>query len=93
MTTVAEIRAASCRHFNVNEVTISSRRTDAQAVRARHIAMYLARQLTPLSLPNIGRQFGGRDHTTVLYAVRKVASSASLCNEAYLVECEMRVAA
>ena len=43
-------------------------------MRPRQIAMYLAKQLTPRSLPEIGRRFGGRDHTTVLHAVRKVES-------------------
>jgi len=45
----------------------------AQIVRPRHIAMYLAKELTQKSLPEIGEMFGGRDHTTVLYAVRKMA--------------------
>jgi chromosomal replication initiator protein len=43
-------------------------------VRPRQIAMYLAKALTPRSLPEIGRRFGGRDHTTVLHAVRKIES-------------------
>ena len=42
-------------------------------VRARQTAMYLCRELTDLSLPKIGRAFGGRDHTTVLHACRKIA--------------------
>ena len=50
---------------------LSSRRT-ANVVRPRQIAMYLAKMLTPRSLPEIGRRFGGRDHTTVLHAVRKI---------------------
>jgi chromosomal replication initiator protein len=41
-------------------------------VRPRQVAMYLAKTLTPRSLPEIGRRFGGRDHTTVLHAVRKI---------------------
>lgn len=49
----------------------SARRTGA-IVNARQIAMYLARQITSRSLPEIGRRFGGRDHTTVLHAVRKI---------------------
>ena len=50
---------------------LSSRRT-ANVVRPRQIAMYLAKTLTLRSLPEIGRRFGGRDHTTVLHAVRKI---------------------
>ncbi len=50
---------------------LSSRRT-ATVVRPRQIAMYLAKSLTLRSLPEIGRRFGGRDHTTVLHAVRKI---------------------
>ena len=46
-------------------------------VRPRQIAMYLAKILTPRSLPEIGRRFGGRDHTTVLHAVRKIEGMVS----------------
>jgi len=49
----------------------SARRARAVA-RPRQVAMYLAKQLTPRSLPEIGRKFGGRDHTTVIHAVRKI---------------------
>jgi len=49
----------------------SARRARAVA-RPRQVAMYLAKQLTARSLPEIGRKFGGRDHTTVMHAVRKV---------------------
>jgi chromosomal replication initiator protein len=49
----------------------SARRARAVA-RPRQVAMYLAKQLTSRSLPEIGRKFGGRDHTTVMHAVRKV---------------------
>jgi chromosomal replication initiator protein len=54
---------------------LSSRRT-ANVVRPRQIAMYLAKTLTLRSLPEIGRRFGGRDHTTVLHAVRKIETLA-----------------
>ena len=50
----------------------SARRARAVA-RPRQVAMYLAKQLTPRSLPEIGRKFGGRDHTTVMHAVARVA--------------------
>lgn len=52
---------------------IRGRRRHPNIVQARHLAMWLARQLTPLSLPQIGRHWDGRDHTTVLHAVRTVA--------------------
>jgi chromosomal replication initiator protein len=54
---------------------LSSRRT-ANVVRPRQVAMYLAKILTLRSLPEIGRRFGGRDHTTVLHAVRKIETLA-----------------
>src|SRR5271165_3960219 len=51
----------------------ADRRT-LEIVKARHIAMYLAKELTPRSLPDIGRRIGGKDHTTVLHGVRKIAA-------------------
>ena len=62
---------------------MSSRRT-ANVVRPRQIAMYLAKTLTLRSLPEIGRRFGGRDHTTVLHAVRKIEGLVG--NDAVLAE-------
>jgi len=59
--------------FEVGRVHIISHRRDSLVVLPRHIAMYLAKELTPNSLPEIGRRFGGRDHTSVLYGVRKIA--------------------
>ena len=59
-------------HFSVSRQEILSARRTATVVRPRQIAMYLAKVLTLRSLPEIGRRFGGRDHTTVLHAVRKV---------------------
>ena len=50
---------------------VSARRARAVA-RPRQIAMYLAKRLTPRSLPEIGRRFGGRDHTTVIHAVKQI---------------------
>ncbi len=52
---------------------MSSSRRAAIVVRPRQVAMYLAKTMTDRSLPDIGRRFGGRDHTTVLHAVRKIA--------------------
>ena len=73
---IEDIQKIVGRHYNVarNDL-LSSRRTQV-IVRPRQIAMYLAKTLTPRSLPEIGRRFGGRDHTTVLHAVRKIEKLA-----------------
>jgi chromosomal replication initiator protein len=59
---------------------LSQRRT-ANVVRPRQIAMYLAKTLTMRSLPEIGRKFGGRDHTTVLHGVRKIEALVAIDGE------------
>ncbi|MEM7430116.1 MAG: chromosomal replication initiator protein DnaA [Pseudomonadota bacterium] len=60
------------RHFNVPKADLLSPRRARSIVRPRQIGMYLAKTLTTRSLPEIGRRFGGRDHSTVLHAVRKI---------------------
>ena len=65
------------RHYNVTRTDILSARRTKTIVRPRQIAMYLAKTMTPRSLPEIGRRFGGRDHTTVLHAVRKIEGERS----------------
>jgi chromosomal replication initiator protein len=60
------------RHFNVAKSDLLSPRRARSIVRPRQIGMYLAKQLTTRSLPEIGRRFGGRDHSTVLHAIRKI---------------------
>ncbi|TFF19961.1 chromosomal replication initiator protein DnaA [Jiella endophytica] len=65
------------RHYNVTRTDILSSRRTKTIVRPRQIAMYLAKTMTPRSLPEIGRRFGGRDHTTVLHAVRKIEGERS----------------
>ncbi|WP_394118275.1 helix-turn-helix domain-containing protein [Xanthobacter lutulentifluminis] len=71
--TVAEIIKAVCAFYRVPAVELISPRRTAPVVRARHIAMYLAKTLTSRSLPEIGRRFGGRDHSTIHHAVKKVS--------------------
>lgn len=61
-----------CEHYGVTRMELLSPRRAKRIVRARQIAMYLAKLVTPLSLPDIGRRFDGRDHTTVLHSVRKI---------------------
>ena len=69
---IDDIQRVVASHFNVSKADLLSARRTRNIVRPRQIAMYLAKMLTPRSLPEIGRHFGGRDHTTVLHAVRKV---------------------
>ncbi len=73
---IEEIQKLVASHYNVTRADILSARRTANVVRPRQIAMYLAKVLTPRSLPEIGRRFGGRDHTTVLHAVRKIEALA-----------------
>ncbi len=70
--TIAAVQAAVCVAFNVLPIDMISQRRGREVARPRQIAMYLARQLTPYSLPVIGRHFGNRDHTTVIHAIRTV---------------------
>lgn len=70
--TVEEIQKKVAEHFNIKLAEMHSSRRSRAVARPRQIAMYLAKALTPCSLPEIGRKFGGRDHTTVIHAVRKV---------------------
>lgn len=69
---VEDILKAVASHYDISRADIISQRRTANVVIPRQIAMYLAKTLTPRSLPEIGRRFGGRDHTTVLHAVRKI---------------------
>jgi len=69
---IEDIQKLVATRYNVSRADILSERRTAAVVKPRQIAMYLAKALTPRSLPEIGRRFGGRDHTTVLHAVRKI---------------------
>ncbi|MFO1187908.1 MAG: chromosomal replication initiator protein DnaA [Alphaproteobacteria bacterium] len=70
--TIEEIQKEVSSFYGVSMRDLLSHRRDRQIVRPRQIAMFLAKELTTRSLPEIGRRFGGRDHTTVLYGVRKI---------------------
>jgi chromosomal replication initiator protein len=70
---VKEIQTAACRHFGISSEELLSAGRTARVTWPRQVAMFLARELTGESLPAIGRQFGGRDHTTVLHACRRTA--------------------
>jgi len=70
--TIDEIQRKVAEHYNLRLTDMHSARRARNVARPRQVAMYLAKQLTARSLPEIGRKFGGRDHTTVMHAVRKV---------------------
>ena len=70
--TIEEIQKKVAEHFNIRLSDMSSPRRARAVARPRQIAMYLSKQLTSRSLPEIGRTFGGRDHTTVMHAVSRI---------------------
>jgi chromosomal replication initiator protein len=70
--TIEEIQKKVAEHYNVRVADMSSARRSRAVARPRQVAMSLSKQLTQRSLPEIGRKFGGRDHTTVMHAVKKV---------------------
>jgi chromosomal replication initiator protein len=70
--TIDEIQRRVAEHFNIKLAEMTSDRRARVVARPRQVAMYLAKQLTTRSLPEIGRKFGGRDHTTVMHAMRKI---------------------
>jgi chromosomal replication initiator protein len=73
---IDDIQRVVSQHYGVSKQDLVSARRTRVIVRPRQIAMYLSKTLTPRSLPEIGRRFGNRDHTTVLHAVRKVEELA-----------------
>jgi len=87
---IEDIQRVVARQYNVSRSDLLSSRRTANVVRPRQVAMYLAKTLTLRSLPEIGRRFGGRDHTTVLHAVRKiealVGKDATLADEVELLK-------
>ena len=70
--TVDEIQKTVAEHFNMKQADLLSERRTRAVARPRQIAMWLCKQHTTRSYPDIGRRFGGRDHTTVLHGVRKI---------------------
>jgi len=87
---IEDIQKLVANHYSVSRADILSSRRTAVVVKPRQVAMFLAKTLTMRSLPEIGRRFGGRDHTTVLHAVRKIealsASDATLRDEIELLK-------
>ncbi len=74
---VEAIQEEVCRHYGLSLAELVGDKRDKRVVVPRQVAMYLSRELTQSSLPALGRAFGGRDHTTVMYAVNKVGKQMS----------------
>jgi chromosomal replication initiator protein len=70
--TIEEIQKKCAEHYNIRQAEMTSARRARAVARPRQVAMYLSKQLTTRSLPEIGRKFGNRDHTTVMHAVTRV---------------------
>jgi len=70
--TVDKIQRATAKQFGISMEEMLSKRRARAIARPRQVAMYLAKMLTTRSLPDIGRRFGGRDHTTVIHAVKRI---------------------
>jgi chromosomal replication initiator protein len=87
---VENIQKTAADFYNIKVADMYSKKRPANIARPRQIAMYLAKELTQKSLPEIGELFGGRDHTTVLHAVRKISDErtkdAQLNHELHVLE-------
>jgi chromosomal replication initiator protein len=80
---VSTIQSEVCRYYGVSMVELKGHKRTKRLVVPRQVAMYLCRELTDASLPAIGRGFGGRDHSTVIYAVQKIKEQVSSEGEVY----------
>jgi len=71
---IENIQRAVCQHFGLSMAELKAKDNSRRVAQPRQIAMFLAKELTPASLPQIGREFGGKHHTTVLHSIKKVAA-------------------
>ncbi len=87
---VDEIQKKVAHHFSIKVSDMFSARRARQIARPRQIAMFLAKNLTAMSYPEIGKRFGNRDHTTIMHAVRKIealmSQDAELCDDIHLIK-------
>lgn len=69
---IASIQKAVCEYFSISMNELNGKRRDQKVVKPRQVAMYLCKEMTGASYPEIGTEFGGRDHTTVMHSCRKI---------------------
>ncbi|MFH1691877.1 MAG: chromosomal replication initiator protein DnaA [Candidatus Omnitrophota bacterium] len=79
--TAEEIQRTVAKHFGINPLDLKTKKRVKNIVLPRQVAMYIIRELTNLSLPEIGQFFGGKDHTTVLYAHKKIKQDLQINSE------------
>jgi hypothetical protein len=80
---IKDIQSAVALEFRVRVKDILANRRQADIILPRHVAMYLAKMLTPRSLTEIGNRFGGRDHTTIMHAVKKIEAQCETDDELF----------
>jgi chromosomal replication initiator protein len=76
--TPESIRTKTAAHFNTDIQTLESRKRDKRTATARSVAMFLTREMTDLSFPQIGSLYGGRDHSTVISSIDRISSMLSV---------------
>ncbi len=81
--TIQAIIHEVCQYYGIPKAQLVSNKRNQAVVYPRQIAMYLSRELTDMSLPRIGEEFGGRDHTTVMYAISKIERLMNTKREVY----------
>ena len=81
--TASAIMEVTCEYFGITMETLTGAGKTRSVAHARQLAMYLCRELTDLSLPKIGNEFGGKDHTTVMYADRKIRGEMTEKRDVY----------
>jgi chromosomal replication initiator protein len=79
--TVGYIQQTVANYFDIPLIEMTSHRRHRRVARPRQIAMYLSKRLTPKSLPDIGRRFGNRDHTTVIHAIKQIERLSDIDGE------------
>jgi hypothetical protein len=87
---IARIQRETAEYFRIPLIEMTSDRRSRQIARPRQIAMYLAREMTPLSLPAIGRCFGGRDHTTIMHGCAVIEALVEKQGPTRAAVCELR---
>lgn len=91
MVSIKTIQRVVANHYGVTVLDIVSARRTAKIIVPRHVAIYLARTMTTLTLPHIGRFFGNRDHSSIHFAVRKITAMADADQDfAMLIKCLMK---